>query len=75
MRDPLINKFFNKDDGNFYFQDEKGDWIFAPSFGHHSDNFCVYEESCYVKDMASNGVGEEDIARVQQFISSLEERA
>ena len=40
-------------------------------------NSLSYDWDCvsYVEDMKSDGAGEEDIARVQQFISSLEERA
>ena len=67
----MISKYFNKDDGNFYFQDEDGEWLFAPCFGHHSDNFCVYEESCYFKDMKSDGASSKDIARVWRFINSI----
>tara|TARA_R100000656_G_scaffold63971_1_gene49082 strand:+ start:134 stop:466 length:333 start_codon:yes stop_codon:yes gene_type:complete len=66
-----MRKIYNKDDGNFYFQDENGDWVFAPSWGHHSDNRCIYDEACYVKDMKSDGVSEEDIARVNDFINSI----
>ena len=67
-----MSKYFNKDDGNFYFQDEEGAWLFAPCFGHHSDGVCIYEYKCYVADMKSDGAGEEDIARANEFVNSIE---
>ena len=63
-----MSKYFNKDDGNFYFQDKEGAWLFAPCF----EGWCIYEYKCYVADMKSEGAGEEDIARANEFVNSIE---
>jgi hypothetical protein len=66
----------NPEDGHGYWQDDDNKWWMAPKCINYGARlqYDWREVSC-VEDMASNGVGEEDIARVQQFINSLEERA
>ena len=63
--------YCNNEDGHGYFKFGH-EWRMVPQ--NIDKTFDMESVQC-VSDMASNGVGEEDIARVQQFISSLEERA
>ena len=65
---------YNPEDGNGYFQDNDNKWCMAPKLV--DGNSLSYDWDCIsnVEDMASNGVGEEEIARVNEFINSIKER-
>ena len=59
--------YYNKEDGHGYFKFGH-EWRMVPQ---NTDNTYDMESVQCVSDMKSNGVGEEDITRVQQFINSI----
>ena len=61
---------YNPEDGHGYYKFGH-EWRMVPKLV--DGNSLSYDWDCIsnVEDMASNGVGEEDIARVNEFINSI----